>query len=521
MTAVFGSSFAQTSSSAASSKIKPLISEATEALEKKDFSNAKTILLRALQIAPGDYMAHSLMGIIADRENDLKAAEKHFGIAALRAPDLPETRNNYGAILLKLKRSKEAAREFTASLKINPNQLSALINLAQIRFAENNLRAARELFEKAKAIQSDVEITRSLVIIALRLNERERAAKDFQEYSAAAKSADLKAASRHELGAALLENGLINEAIQELQIAVELEPSNVDLIIQLSQAFASRNDVKSAGRLLETAAARGLDDAKIYAALADVYEAAGYMENAIPAIRLAIEKAPRNIDYRFRYGMLLINSKAPAASAIRLEEAVKEFPQAAQLWFALGIAYFNISKTSEARTALQKALALEPKMLPAMAYLANTFVEAAQYEEAAKIYERAIAVSEGKHAALHFLLADTLLNITTADAKQIENVLKRAIELDANLAAAHSALGTLYIRQGRWTEAGTALERAVRLQPEDTKSLYQLGRVYARLKRADESRAVMEKFKQLSDAQKEQKEASRRELVRRLANVRF
>ena len=97
-------------------------------------------------------------------------------------PDLPETRNNYGAILLRQNKKEAAAREFAASLKINPNQSSALINLAKIRFAENDFRAARELFVKAEAVAPDAEIARALVVISLQLNEKERAAQEFKEY---------------------------------------------------------------------------------------------------------------------------------------------------------------------------------------------------------------------------------------------------------------------------------------------------------------------------------------------------
>jgi hypothetical protein len=41
------------------------------------------------------------------------------------------------------------------------------------------------------------------------------------------------------------------------------------------------------------------------------------------------------------------------------------------------------------------------------------------------------------------------------------------------------------------------------------------------LKRAEDSRTVLEKFKQLSKAEKEKKEVEREKLVKRLVNVRF
>ncbi|MDQ4120270.1 MAG: tetratricopeptide repeat protein [Acidobacteriota bacterium] len=499
--------------------------EAVSAILAKNFPQAKLILQKILSNNPRSAEAHTLAGVIADQENDLRLAEKHFAAAARLKPNEPGIRNNYGAILVRLNRKEEAAREFAASLKINPNQSSALVNLAQIRFNENDLQVSRQLFEKAKAIKPDAEITRALIVIALRLNEKELVAKDYREYAelleqTPTENAIAQTASRIELGKALLDGGFIDEAIHELEAITRISPENADAFVSLSHAYLKRKDIKSAGRLLESAVSRGIDDAKIYAALAEVYETGGFYENAIPAMRLAIRKDTKNEFYRARYGLLLIDAKAPAAAVIRLNEALKEFPNSARLWLALGIANLNDNKSAEARAAFERALSINPKLVPALAYLATTFVDQGRNDEAVKIFERGILLDE-KNAVLHYLLADTLLKTANPNLTRVESALKRAVELDPDLASAHSALGRLYARQERWAEAAASLELATKLEPKSAETLYQLGRVYARLKRTNESRSVLAKFKELSDTQKEQKEADRKDLVRRLANVSF
>ena len=522
----FSSGLAQTKpSAAANQKIENLLAESTAALQAGDFAKAKTILQRVLLIAPRNSVANTLAGIVADRENDLAKAEKHFALAAKLAPGAPETRNNYGAVLLRLGRRKEAAREFTASLAANPNQVSALINLAQIRTTENNLTEARELFGKAKTLVADAEILRALVMISLSLGEKERAAREYAEYAAATKAeaAQIRAGNKPAaiaLAEALLTGGLPDEAGRELESILAVEKHNVEALILLSKIFLQQKNIRAAGRLLESAVAGGLDDAKIYLALAEVYEAGGYPENAIPAMRRAIAKEPKNDFYRSRYGLLLVNTKAPAAAAIRVEEALKEFPDSPSLWFALGIARFDDNKIPEAGKAFEKALSIDSKLVPAMAYLGAVLVEQARYADAVKIYEQTVRLN-GKVALLHYLLGDTLLKITDSDEKSIETALRRAAELDASLTSAHVTLGRLYVRQSRWAEAAASLERAAKLEPNRAETFYQLSRVYARLKRAEESKATLEKFKQLNDTQKQQKEVDRRELVRRLADVRF
>jgi Flp pilus assembly protein TadD len=130
-------------------------------------------------------------------------------------------------------------------------------------------------------------------------------------------------------------------------------------------------------------------------------------------------------------------------------------------------------------------------------------------------------VLEEKNAVLHYLLADTLLKIPGSDPKLVEKHLARAVQLDQKLSSAHLALGKLYARAENWQQALSEFELAARYAPDSAEAYYQLGRTLARLKRVEESRAALDKFKKLSETQTAKKETDRQELVRRLANVEF
>ena len=404
--------------------------------------------------------AHTRLGMKAAEANNLKEAEKHFAAAASLAPSEPFTRNNYGAILLRLGRTSEARTQFEASLKLNPDQVSALTNLAQIYLdlgKPDDLRMARTLLERARKNTSDPEISRALLVTYLKL------------------------------GQALMEKGRLDEAIVELNAALALEPANTDAAI-------------------------------IYAALAEVYEAGGRYENAIPAMRLAVQRDPQNEAYHFRYGLLLTDSHAPAAGILRLQEALKQFPNSTRLWLGLGIAQLTHGQNVEAENSFKRSLELDAKLVPALAYLGVTYAERGQYEKAIGFYEQAIALNS-QLAALNYLLADTILKKSDPDTTRAEKYLKRATELDPNLAAAYLAWGRLHVRANRYSEAAPLLERAVALDPELLEAHYQLSRVLVKLKRTDEANRELAIFKRLSEQQKARNDS--REIVRRLANVRF
>lgn len=503
-----------------------LIAEGAAALEKGDADAAKNLFQRALAADPNNELAHTYLGILADGAGQLKEAERHFAAAAIASPTSPAARNNHGAILLRLGRVEQAAKQFEISLKLDPKQPGALINLAQIRSAANTpdaLRAARDLFERARAIEPDVEVARALVIIALHLNDKEAVANYFKDYKALVANYTGKAAlpaARAELGAALYEARLTNEATEELSAVVTAEPSNVKAIILLAQTYLSRRDIVSAGRTLEGAIARGVEAAPIYAALAEVYQFAGHIENAIPAMRLAIDRDPKNEAYRFRYGMLLTDTKAPAAAVIRLREALAEFPRSSKLWFALGVALYTNRKHDEATKAFEQAVGLDPKFAPALAYLGMIYDETGRYAEALALYERAAAADE-RLAAAQYLAADAMLKQPAPDLSRAERLLTRALELDPNFPPARLSLAKLYLRMERLTDAAAQLERLVAADPNLPEAQYQLGRVYMRLKRTAEAQKALAAFKRLNEDQQQQAQNDRQELIRRLANVRF
>ena len=472
---------------------------------------------QAKRLVDDEVRAQTDLGIIADRAGNLKEAEQHFAAAVKADPNSASARNNYGAILMRTGRSNLAAVEFERSLKLDPNQQNALVNLAQIRFAADDLRASAELFKRALTIQPDVEVARALIVIALRLKDYPAASTYYQGYSA--ESETQTATARAELGAALFEAGLLKEAEAELTAAVNLNSTDTDSVLRLARVYLARKEIPAAGRTLEASVARGNDPAPVYALLADVYEQSGHVENAIPAMRLAIQRDPQSEKYRFAYAVLLTNSNAPGAAVIRLEESLQTFPSSSRLWFALGFANFKLDKNEEAERALRKAVELDPKFAPAFAYLGLIRAKTGAYAEAIMLYENALR-ADSKLAVVHHLIADAMLK-QNADARVVETHLRQAVTMDPTFTPARLSLGKLFMRAQRWSEAIVELEQVVKLDPSVPEAYYQLGLAYGRLKRTADAQTAMATFKRLSDAEKKREDEDLREVVKRLSNVRF
>ena len=509
---------------AGAQQVKQFVDEGLAAFDRGDTTAARNSFEKALSLKQDEVTAHTYLGIIADRSGDLKEAERHFSAAVKADPNSASARNNYGAILLRTGRSKLAAVEFEKSLKLDPNQANALVNLAQIRFAggtPEDLRTSGDLFKRALAIKPDVEVIRALTVISLRLQDYTAASAYYVKYTAALADGSAIPAdtSRAQLGAALFEAGLLKEAETELSAAISLNPKDTDSVIRLARVYLARKDIPAAGRTLEASVARGNDPAPVYALLADVYEQSGHLENAIPAMRLAIQRDPKSEKYRFDYAVLLTNSNAPGAAVIRLEESLQSFPSSSRLWFALGFANFKLDKNDEAERALRKAIDLDPKFAPPFAYLGLIRAKTGSYAEAIPLYESALS-NDSKLVVIHHLIADAMLK-TNADPSLIEKHLRQSIEMDPTFTPARLALAKLFMRSNKWAEAIAELEQAVKLDPNLNEAYYQLGLAYGRLKRTADAQSAMATFKRQSEAEKKRDDDELREVVKRLGNVRF
>ena len=504
-----------------------LVAEGAAAFERGEVAAARDFFQKALGLNPASVAAHTHLGMLADSAGDLQEAARHFARASRLDPSSASARNNYGVILQRLGRTREAAAEFEAALRADARQPNALVNLAQIRFAggtPTDLRASADLFARVYEIAPDVEIARARTVISLRQRDYAATSSRYREYAtrlAAESGTSAHAASaRSELGAALLEAGMLSEAEAELTAASNLEPTNSESVVRLARVYLARKDLPAAGRTLESAVARGVEVASVYALLADVYERSGHPENAIPAMRLAIQRDPQSEKYRFAYGLMLANAYAPAAAVIRLEEALKSFPNSSPLWFALGLAHFKNQNNEKADEAFRHSLELNPNIAPALAYRGMIRVTLGAATEGITLYEKALQV-DPKITVVHYLIAEALVKQADADQARIESHLKRAVESDATFTPARISLGKLFMRTGRWDAAAAELEQVIKLDPSLADAYYQLGRSYVRLKRTAEAQSAMATFKRLSETQKERESKELQEVVKRLANVRF
>jgi adenylate cyclase len=146
---------------------------------------------------------------------------------------------------------------------------------------------------------------------------------------------------------------------------------------------------------------------------------------------------------------------------------------------------FNAAALAEARAMLERALAVDPKMAQAYAYLA--ILGAVEYangwnDRTAADLEHFLALArkacevDAFEAVSHHALAIALMWLRRLD--EAEAAARRATELDPNSSETRGALGNVLHFGGKHEEAIDSLQHALRLDPNFNLWMHALGRAF-------------------------------------------
>ncbi|MFN7994390.1 MAG: tetratricopeptide repeat protein [Bryobacteraceae bacterium] len=204
----------------------------------------------------------------------------------------------------------------------------------------------------------------------------------------------------------------------------------------------------------------------------------GDRPQAIRLLYSIVKSNPRDADARLLLGSVLQEEGNRTESIAQLSEAVRLRPGSAEAQNALGEAYNAFGDPKSARAPFEKAVELNPKFAPAQVNLGMVLVEAGEWDSAATHLDRGLALMGNKPDAAypHYLRA----KVCTAQnqvPKAVEH-LKTAVALRADFAEAWSDLGDA--RKTLLDDSGAlaAFERAVSLSPDDAVAQTRLGSEY-------------------------------------------
>jgi tetratricopeptide (TPR) repeat protein len=269
-----------------------------------------------------------------------------------------------------------------------------------------------------------------------------------------------QAAEHMQAGLAAEKDRKFEAAIKEFDLAIKLDPSQVEGFIRLGQAYMENADYGGAIAPLKHALEMSPDSLPAHQLLGYSLLSQGYASEAIPHLQLLPDKTTLGIA-QMQAGQL-------ADAVTNLQAALAAHPNDADVLYYLGRASGLLAKQS-----IDTLLAAYPDSARAHQAMAENYFVLRRMPDAEKEYREALKLRPGlpeAHLALGVVYAGAF------QWPKAEEQFRMQAKLQPGNAEAAYRLGEALLEQGRVHEARSELTRSDRLMPDMPETLYSLGK---------------------------------------------
>ena len=443
-----------------------------------EIDKAKALLDQTILQIPDDSSLHAERGQLARATMDLPAAVKHYRKAVEYAPEDPDLLYNLGEALQASKLVEESISVYRKALTLKPDNSQAKVNLGKALAEKGLFGEAKEILSSVnKQTLTDSEAHYNLGVIYMREGAIGLAVTEFERTLAINPK---HAQAFNNLGVAYDAKADTKKALEQFKKATTADPAFAEAWFNMGMSYMKLNQQPQATKAFEQALKLEPSSSGPYVQLGTLYLNQGKKDRALEAFKKAIaaseadEKSAKGFlqlrklndvrrttdAYRGLALTLLAMGKVDEAVAA-LKTAVEKVPKDASAREALGEAYLAQNNFDGAIAQLVERLSLEPTT-DARLDLARAYAKKRVAKQAEPLY-REVLKSEPDNRAAKMGLVDLFLAMGRYP--DAEKMLQEAIKADENDLQALSRLGILKSRMGRPDQALEPLEKVATQNP--------------------------------------------------------
>ncbi len=389
-----------------------------------------------------------------------------------------------GLALQSTGRAKEALDSYRHALRLSPELLPALEGAAQIEYQTADPRCQQTL-ERIVALRPDSAPAHGMLGVLAYENKRCDAATG--HFEKAGESLNTNAGALWQYGNCLYLLHRPEEAAAKFTTLLSLrDDERVRYNLALS-LFDAKKPAEAA-EVLRPLASGQKPDSEVLSLLAAADEAAKDTPEALKVLRRAADLYPLEDRHYIDFASICMEHSALDLGIEVLGVGVKNIPGSARLHATLGALLVRAGRLDRASEEFQTAQTLAPEAAYGKIGMSLALLQSDRVEESLRLLREQWAQSQS-NPMVSFMLAQALLRAgpdpSQAEFQEAQRMLKTTIELNPNHARAHGLLGKSYATAGNTTEAIQELETALRLDPADRTSAYQLALLYGKIGEQD------------------------------------
>jgi len=470
------------------------IRAALSALNAGDFQAAEKTLAPEVASHPADGGLLTLLGVALDGEKKFKQAEEIHRRAAAAAPTSADVWNNYANHLLNSGDPGGAEKLYQRVLALDPSSYNANVQLARLAVKKKDGAAALTCLDRLSAERQQAPNLVPLRLAALYLANRTAEADQLAAHWRDAAKGDL--AANFAIGLALADAGKLDGAETFFTQALAVAPSDFNVLFNLGVVEWDAGHYQRAREVLEAAERQQSENADLLYALACVAQAEKRLEDAVALAARAAHVAPERADIQKLLAVVTGDLGALEDSAAAWDRYLKLEPKDDLARRERGFTEFRMGRFAQALQDLRWYVARHPG--DADGHYELGLVEN-QDTVAAALAEFSLALElRPDFAAARSARGSLYYQMGKPDSALPD--LETALHLNPDDAVALDRLGQTYSSLDRPADAVRVLRKAVELAPDDSKTLFHLARALADAGLAEESKAAMDRFRQLGPA---------------------
>jgi tetratricopeptide (TPR) repeat protein len=286
------------------------------------------------------------------------------------------------------------------------------------------------------------------------------------------------------LGACLRANAEINEGLEVLNRAIELNPDYAEALINRGLLRLSQENKTEALADLEVAHRLKPHIKQIWDLVISLKMEAQEYSDAILILINMIEIDPEDEKRLATLALCYQHLKDFDAAIKAYNKALAIKPDYAEAHINLGSALEEQGKLEEAIEAYNKALAIKPDYAEAYNNMGVTLKEQGKLEEAIEAYNKALAIKPD------YADAYNNIGVTLKERGKLEEAIEaynKALAIKPDYAEAYYNMGNALQEQGKLEEAIEAYKKTLAIKPDYAEAYYNMGNALQEQDKLDEA----------------------------------
>ena len=401
------------------------------------------------------------------------------------AQEKPSSAADFQAIeaLIQQHRLAEAKTAVLQELNQHPSSVEAYNLLGIIQTNQQDFTGA--IASLQKALQLNPRSTRTHnnlgnVYLAQRQNELAD-----NEFRTVLRLDPANSEANYNLGVLLMMKGSAADAIPHFE---RVHPPTAAARLNLARAYFQVNRAADAMRVANELSEQSKSDVQAHFSLGVLLAS----EKQYRPAQLELEKAdalqPETFEILYNLGQALLRTANYAKAQVILNRALKLKPESPETMYQLAQAYTNQSRPLDALDLLIRAHKLAPENTDVIFLMAQVSMSQNYFEDAIPLLESGLQIAPNR-ADLMAALGESYFMAGKVE-KAIE-IFKKLLEIDKS-ARSYAFLGLSYRNLGRFDEAKQYFEQGIKLDPNNTTCLFNLGYISERQGDAAEAETLFQ-----------------------------